>query len=101
MILIEGMYIFGGLKEDSSINDKLYILSLTNVYENQNKMCLKWKSCDELDIKGKPPTGRYDHEMKKLKNTILVYGGRKINREKPFCESIFLLQLSSLTWVKV
>jgi len=64
-------------------------------------MCLRWKSEDELDIKGKPPTGRYDHEMKKFKNTLIVFGGRKINRETPFSKGIYLLQLSSLTWVKL
>jgi hypothetical protein len=64
-------------------------------------MCLSWKSEDELCIAGKSPSGRYDHEMKKFKNTLILFGGRKINRDKPFSSGIYILQLSTLTWIKL
>lgn len=34
LLKFEGMYIFGGLHNDSSINNRLYILSLQNDYSN-------------------------------------------------------------------
>ena len=63
LLKFEGMYIFGGLHDDSSINNKLYILCLQNEYQNQNRMRFRWKSEDELDFEGIPPKGRYDHGM--------------------------------------
>lgn len=101
LLKFEGLYIFGGLKKDNSINNKLYILSLQNNYERRNKMGFRWKSEDELDIKGKPPKGRYDHAMKKFKNTIMIFGGRKISHSSPFSKGIYILQLASLTWIKL
>ena len=64
-------------------------------------MRFRWKSDDELDIEGVPPKGRYDHAMQRFKNTIIIFGGRKVNKDHPFASSIYLLQLSSLTWVKL
>ena len=101
LLKFEGLYIFGGLKKDNSINNKLYILALQNNYERRNKMSFRWKSEDEMDIKGKAPKGRYDHAMKKFKNTIMIFGGRKISRSSPFSKGIYILQLVSLTWIKL
>jgi hypothetical protein len=64
-------------------------------------MRFRWKSGDQLDFDGVPPKGRYDHGMQRFKNTIIIFGGRKSNRDHPFASSIYLLQLASLTWVKL
>ena len=101
LLKFEGLYVFGGLLKDGTINEKLYILALMNDPENKNKMKLVWKNEDELHIKGRAPTGRFDHAMQKLNNTLVVFGGKKMNKDKAFAESIYVLQLSSLTWTRL
>jgi hypothetical protein len=64
-------------------------------------MRFHWKSEDELLFEGVPPNGRYDHGMQRFKNTIVIFGGRKVNRDHAFASSIWVLQLSSLTWIKL
>ena len=66
-------------------------------------MKLKWLSEDELDIKpkGKAPQGRYDHGMVRYGNHIVIFGGRKLNKDAPFADSVYLLGLSDLTWTKL
>ena len=64
-------------------------------------MKLKWKSQDELEMSGQPPQGRYDHGMQRFNNAIILFGGRKMNSDHPFASSIYLLELSNLTWIKL
>ena len=66
-------------------------------------MRFRWKADDELDLNivGKAPNGRYDHGMQQFKNTIIIFGGRKINRDDPFSTSIYILQLQQLTWIRL
>lgn len=39
--------------------------------------------------------------MIKFRNQLVILGGRKVNMERPFPDSVYLLQLDSLEWVRL
>jgi hypothetical protein len=39
--------------------------------------------------------------MSKVGNYLAVFGGRRLCSEQPFVESIFMLKLDSLTWIRL
>lgn len=55
----------------------------------------------EHKIVGRPPRGRYDHAMQRFKNTIVLFGGRKLGINDAFATNIYLLRLDTLMWTKV
>jgi len=60
---------------------------------------LSWDN--NIECSGQPPHGRYDHAMHKFNNNPILFGGRKQNKDSPFCTSIYLLKLDSLEWCKL
>jgi len=79
LIKYEGMYVFGGLKPDGSVNKKLYLLAFVPRSKRSSEYKLEWIDCDDLDSppQGKSPDGRFDHGMVKFRNNIVVFGGRR------------------------
>ena len=106
MIRYEGLYIFGGILNDGNISNKLYILMLIPKNKGTyDEFKLEWKSEDDLpkDMQptGQGPQGRYDHGMKKIGNNIIIFGGRKLNQENPFADSLYILKLDKLVWTRM
>lgn len=103
MLKYEGMYIFGGLLPGGVVNHKLYMLRLVfcNSTQKANKLRLQWTDQDELEIQGAPPKGRVDHGFQRYKNNIILFGGKYSQSGNDYATSLYLLQLDSLTWVKL
>ena len=84
----------------------MYILAILPKKNEKKNNCLQFKCLDEMEPKptGKPPSGRYDHALVKIKNYLVVFGGRVLstkktsNFKKMFDDTIFLLQLDTLVW---
>jgi len=105
IIKYEGLYIFGGVLANGNINEKLKILCFVPKDRRSERIeyKLEFKSQEELELKptGRPPQGRYDHGMLKFSNSLVVFGGRKLNRESPFSDSVYMLKLDTMIWTKV
>lgn len=39
--------------------------------------------------------------MIQYKDSIVLFGGRKLNKEAPFADSVYLLGLGDLTWTRL
>ena len=90
---------------NGNINEKLKILCFVpkDPRSKESAYKLEFKCQDELEVKptGRGPQGRYDHGMLKFSNSLVVFGGRKLNRESPFSESVYMLKLDTMIWTKV
>ncbi|EGR30372.1 kelch motif family protein, putative [Ichthyophthirius multifiliis] len=90
----EGIYIFGGLFENSEASDQLRILKI-------GQKPLFWTF---PETNGIPPIGRFQHGQSFLQdlNILVVYGGRndKIIREG-IMGDFNVLNLENLQWIKI
>lgn len=85
MIQYEGVYIFGGIHRRykdiiAETNDKLYILAVLPSDDDPKTNELKFRCIDDMEVKpkGRPPSGRYDHAILKIRNYVAIFGGRKL-----------------------
>ena len=84
----------------------MYILAILPSKTEKNVSNLQFKCLDDLEMKpqGKPPTGRYDHAVVKIRNYVAIIGGRRLASEtknQMFDDSIYLLQLDNLVWTRL
>ena len=101
VIKFEGIYFFGGMRQNGDLIQKLYILMI-----GQNPM--KWMSPQAIiDMNGPSPPGMIGHSMmyNPILNILTVFGGRNdqyspINSEC-FFNSVWMLKLGTLQWVKL
>lgn len=90
------VFVFGGLNEEGKTSDLLYSYH----YSKSDELILTYPN-----TKGISPIGRYDHQMKYIKelNSVIVVGGK--NREFSGVELIlsdlWLLEVTKLYWIRV
>lgn len=90
-LLLEGLFLFGGQTADGEASSGLYIL-------RPLKKGLTWQNGDSLCQGGQGPEARYDHSMCRVRENLVVLGGRT---RTEFITSVYLLDLSSLVWTRI
>ena len=65
--------------------------------EANNGSALKWTDASRL-TQGKPPEARFDHTMDRLREMLVVLGGRS---KTAFIETVYVLDLETLAWTNV
>lgn len=85
---------FGGLHQDGSAINDLWILKIEND-------CLKWIKANKL-TPGTPPSPRCSHSLTyfEKENALIISGGRD-DRTKQIFSDLFLLTLDTLCWISV
>ena len=81
---------FGGQTANGEATGELYVLRFSTkgvFWQNGSTLC-----------KGKGPEARFDHTMERLRDNLVVFGGR--NRTE-FIPSVYLLELGTLTWNRI
>ena len=82
---------FGGQLANGNAVNNLWILEI------DKKNSLKWTDASRL-TKGKPPEPRFDHTMDRIREMLIIVGGRS---KMEFIESVFVLDLETLAWTNI
>ena len=92
-ILVEGIYIFGGIDEYNKCTNDILIIK-------RGKPLQLYKAI----TKGKPPVARCESTMnffEKL-NVVIIYGGKnEYSKYGPYFNDMYFLDVETLTWIKV
>lgn len=67
-LLLEGIFMFGGQTANGEATGELYVLRAT-------KKGIYWQHGSTL-CKGKGPEARFDHTLQRLRDNLVVFGGR-------------------------
>lgn len=87
---LEGTFMFGGQLMNGEPCGDLYIL-------RETKRGLTWSLGSNL-TNGTQPEPRFDHQMTRLRENLVVFGGRnRIN----FIKTVYLLDLCTLNWCNI
>ena len=81
------MFMYGGQLSNGEASDDLWVL-------RSLKKGLSWVNGDKI-CEGQGPGPRFDHAMCRLRDNLVVIGGR--NRFS-FVPSVYLLDICSLIW---
>jgi hypothetical protein len=86
----EGIYIFGGIDDDSRVTNNLYLLKINRPVLEKEK----------LNTVGKAPSPRADTSLNFYEDlkVLIVHGGRS---ESEYFNDTFILDIISLNWYKV
>ena len=87
----EGFYMFGGQNAKGDAVNDLWVL------EPDKKSAFKWTDASRL-TKGKPPDARFDHTMDRLRELLVVLGGRS---KTAFVDTVYVLDLETLVWTNI
>ena len=82
---------FGGQTPNGEAHGEMHIMRV------QQKKGLTWQSGESL-CTGKGPEARFDHQMFRIRENLVIMGGR--NRTN-FITSVYLLDLCTLAWTKI
>ena len=92
-ILVEGIYIFGGIDENLKCSNDILIIK-------RGRPLQLYKAI----IKGKPPIARCESTMnfyEKL-NVVIIYGGKnEYSKYGPYFNDMYFLDVETLTWIKI
>ena len=92
-ILVEGIYIFGGIDENLKCTNDILIIK-------RGRPLQLYKAI----IKGKPPVPRCESTMnfyEKL-NVVVIYGGKnEYSKYGPYFNDMYFLDVEILTWIKI
>ena len=92
-ILVEGIYIFGGIDENLKCSNDILIIK-------RGRPLQLYKAI----IKGKPPIPRCESTMnfyEKL-NVVVIYGGKnEYSKYGPYFNDMYFLDVEILTWIKI
>ena len=92
-ILVEGIYIFGGLDENLKCTNDILIIK-------RGRPLQLFKAI----TKGKPPVPRCESTMnffEKL-NVVIIYGGKnEYSKYGPYFNDMYFLDVETLNWVKI
>ena len=92
-ILVEGIYIFGGIDENLKCSNDILIIK-------RGRPLQLYKAI----IKGKPPIARCESTMnfyEKL-NVVIIYGGKnEYSKYGPYFNDMYFLDAETLTWIKI
>ena len=92
-ILVEGIYIFGGIDENLNCSNDVLIIT-------RGKPLQLYKAI----TKGRPPAPRCETTMnffEKL-NMVVIYGGKnEHSKYGPYFNDMYFLDVETLTWVKI
>jgi len=92
-ILVEGIYIFGGIDENLKCSNDILIIK-------RGRPLQLFKAI----IKGKPPIARCESTMnfyEKL-NVVIIYGGKnEYSKYGPYFNDMYFLDVETLTWIKI
>ena len=92
-ILVEGIYIFGGIDENLKCSNDILIIK-------RGRPLQLYKAI----IKGKPPVPRCESTMnfyEKL-NVVVIYGGKnEYSKYGPYFNDMYFLDVEILTWIKI
>lgn len=91
-IEFEGVYVFGGLDEESNCTNEVYVLRLGR------------KPCEwiHLKISGNPPLPRANASLNFYQNLniLILTGGKNETLKKAIFNDVFVLDLENLYWIK-
>ena len=87
-LALEGFYLFGGRRSDGTASDELYVLEI-------GVSPLRWI---KPVTSGPAPSARFDHTMERMRDYLVVMGGRSETR---FLSSCYVLNLERLMWVRI
>ena len=87
---MEGMFMYGGQTSNGEASSDLWVL-------RSLKKGLNWVRGDKI-CEGKGPGPRFDHAMCRLRENLVILGGR--NRFQ-FVSSVYLLDIERLVWSQI
>ena len=87
---MEGIFLFGGQMANGEASKDLWIL-------RPLKSGLSWRNGSSL-CDGKGPDARFDHCMYRLRDNLVILGGRARTH---FVSSVYLLDLCKLVWTNI
>ena len=83
---------FGGQDRNGDAVDDLWVLEI-----DTKKKGFKWTDASRL-TQGQPPEARFDHTMDRIREMLIVLGGRS---KMAFTETVYILDLETLAWTNI